>query len=101
MRDAATKRWTVELRWTGQEGSPVQITQIHGKRNSRPTGKQRRASFERLGMTPPKRPAPGTAMGWDPGDNRARPYSANLQRLLPVLREHNVREARVEFAGGG
>ena len=95
------KRWTVQLRWTGREGAPVQITQIHGRRNSRPTSRQRRAVYERLGMTPPKRPVPGTATGWDPENTRARPFSSNLQRLLPVLRQHNVQQVQVRFAGGG
>ena len=95
------KRWTVELVKTGKADAPLRIAQIHGKRNSKPTAAQRLAIHEVLELPPPSRAPDDEAPGWDAGNDRERPYAANLQRLLPVLRAHNVTAVRVAFAGGG
>ncbi len=95
------RRWTVELVKTGRKDAPLRIKQIHGKRNSNPTAAQRRAIHEALGLPAPTRAPRDEAPGWDAGNDRERPYATNLQRLLQVLRAHDVTAARVTFAGGG
>lgn len=95
------KRWTVELVKTGKPEAPLRLNQIHGRRNSSPTAAQRLAIHAALGLPAPTRAPHHRAPGWDAGDGREGSFAANLQRLLPVLRAHDVTAARVIFAGGG
>ena len=95
------KRWTVELVKTGRAEDPLRIRQIRGKRNRGPTAAQRRAVHEALGRPTSARPPADGPQGWDPEGDRERPYARNLQRVLRVLRAHDVAAVRVVFAGSG
>lgn len=89
------QRWTVALTRTGKADAPLRIAQIRGPHNRSPAPEAVSAVHERLGIRRPTR---------NPARTRTRPegpYLANLQRALPVLREHGVGSVYVYFAGSG
>ena len=89
------QRWTVALTRTGKEEAPLRIAQIRGPHNRCPSPEAVAAVYERLGIPRPTR---------NPTRTRTRPvgpYLPNLQRALPVLREHGIGSVYVYFSGSG
>jgi hypothetical protein len=90
------RRWTVELHLTGDSKTPLRITQIKTRLNAHSPASVRQQIHDALGIplqiaTPPE-PAP-----FD-GD---RLYMENLRRILPMLRQQDIRTIEVYFEGSG
>lgn len=90
------RRWTVELIQTYNQDTPLRINQIKSRYNESPTGKVREAIFKTLSIDPKQEKNNHIA----PRENN-HTYLDTLQRLLPILREHNVEIVTVTFDGGG
>lgn len=91
------QRWTVQLARSGDPKAPLRIVQIRSRFNKVPTREIRDAIHLELGIEPER------ARGAMPVDEDGRPrtYMENLRRILPVLREHQVKHVTVSFDGGG
>lgn len=91
------QRWTVQLARTGDSKAPLRIAQIRSRFNKVPTREISDAIHLELGIEPERARVP---MPLD-AEGQPRTYMENLRRILPVLREHQVKHVTVSFDGGG
>jgi len=93
------KRWTVQLSLTEKPDCPIRISQIRGRLNSVPSSCERSAIYAAFDVD---ELSPSDRVGPRPSRPQLRHvYQDNLRRVLPLLREHNVSEVRVDFDGSG
>lgn len=90
------QRWTVELALTGNPDSPLRIDQIKTRFNQPATGDIRKRIHQALGIKQVDSQPTGIQQ-----DVYEYTHLENLRRVLPLLRDHDVSEVRVEFDGGG
>lgn len=90
------QRWTVELALTGNPDSPLRIDQIKTRFNQPATGDIRTRIHQVLGIKQVEK----SHSAIEPVAHEYT-YLENLRRVLPLLRDHDVSEVRVEFDGGG
>lgn len=96
----ARERWTVQLARTGHADAPLRIVQMRSRFNKPPSREIAEAIHESLGISTQKPTAPSSLESYmEPP--RPRMYMENLRRILPVLRDHGVREVTVSFDGSG
>jgi hypothetical protein len=89
------QRWTVQLARTGNDAAPLRLVQMRSRFNQQPQREQRQAICRELGIAP-------DAAAADPQRAPcAHAYLENLQRILPLLRTHQVRTVTVSFDGSG
>lgn len=86
-------RWTVELRLTDDPERPLRIYQIKTRHNAPASAAAGDTIHHLLGIHQPVAPQVEA--------DAERLYMQNLQRLLPILREHRIRSVGVSFDGGG
>lgn len=87
-------RWTVELRLCQDESHPLQIAQIKSRHNGLPSAAITDAIHHMLGIERKRRSD-------DAVHESQRLYLENLRRILPVLREQQIRSITVSFEGTG
>lgn len=93
----ARQRWTVQLALTGRRAAPLRAVQIRSRFNETPSATMRHLICARLGIGPgDEREEPAC-----PSEGVTHLYLENLRTLLPVLREHHVKQVTVCFDGGG
>lgn len=91
------QRWTAQLARTGDPKAPLRIAQIRSRFNKVPTREISDAIHLELGIEPERTRGP---MPLD-AEGQPRTYMENLRRILPVLREHQIKHVTVSFDGCG
>ena len=92
---AEKRRWTVEIRLTGNAEKPVRIEEIKGRFNRTPTAPIRRRIFDRLGVRYDVQRTGAVETG--EGDD----YMGSFRILMPHLRARGVEQVTVLFEGSG
>ncbi len=89
------QRWTVQLILTGDDESPLQITQIKSRYNQMPKAAERDAIYAAMNIKQlSKQSVDSVAVS-------QRSYLENLRRVLPVLQALGVETVTVRFDGCG
>ena len=87
-------RWTVELMKTHNAERPLKIWQIRSRFNRIPEPRVKRDIHDLLGI------AQANTSPVEGGETRTL-YIDNLQRVLPVLRQLEIKQVLIHFDGGG
>ena len=90
------QRWTVQIVATGKTDAPLRISQIRTRRNELPSTHIRDDIYQMHGVE-----KDGTRDVAGPDFAKEHTYLENLRKVLPVLREHGIKEATVAFDGSG
>jgi len=93
---AEKKRWTVELIKTDNQDAPLRINQIKSRYNEIPTQNIREAIFKTLSIDSEKAKPKNIATR-----ESNYTYLETLQRILPILRDHQIQNVNVYFSGYG
>lgn len=91
------RRWTVEVRPTGDGEAPLLIGQIKTRYNTSAPGEIRNQVHDLLGIPMPKPTVPHAT----DGSQETSFYLETLRALLPVLQQHGIRRVIVTFDGHG
>lgn len=90
------QRWTVQIVATGKTDAPLRISQIRTRWNELPSMHIRDEIYKMHGV---EKDGPRDVAGRDFAKEHT--YLENLRRVLPILREHGLKEATVAFDGSG